>query len=135
MSLLWKNNELGSIKLGKVSEGIFKESCNDMLILGVIIASCQTLQASFLENSHSRDSGNVCGMEISYVEGADANKQKFYLMTHISFLQLTIARYMVYTSCFISTSWHLLTLSLVLRIFGSSRSNHICLLECLDEWV
>ncbi|XP_018436185.1 zinc finger BED domain-containing protein RICESLEEPER 2-like [Raphanus sativus] len=142
-------SEDGYLKDAKVSEDLFKEATNEMLIIGEMpLAFVESLawkcfcNKMNLPKPHSRRTATRQIVEM-YVKRKAAlrewfkvNKQRVSLTTDIWIAQSTGASYMVITSHFIDAAWKLKKLILGFKYITDHKGQTIStvLLDCLSEW-
>lgn len=137
------------LQLSRVSEDVFKEASNEMLVLGELPLSfieslawknfCNKVK---LHNPHSRRTATREIVEMYVKKKAElmkviaANKQRISVTTDIWVAPTTGASYMVITAHFVDSTWRLRKLTIgfkhVLDHKGSTISS--VLLDCLAEW-
>lgn len=139
----------GDMRLCKVSESLFREASNEMLVIGELpLPFIESLAWKYfcsktkLYKPHSRRTATRDIVEI-YVQKKEAmkkiladNKQRVSLTTDIWVAPYTGASYMVITVHFIDASWQLRKLILGFKNVYDHKGSTICkvLLDCMTEW-
>lgn len=141
--------EGGELKVAKISIDVFKEACNEMLVLGELPLAfieglafkhfCDRLK---IYTPHSRRTATREIVEMFVEKKArmrkllNANKQRVSLTTDIWKAPTTSSSYMVITAHFIDTSWELRKLIIGFKNVADHKGETISkvLIDCLAEW-
>jgi len=142
-------NQEGNLQSGKVSEEVFREATNEMLVLGQLplsfvesVAWKHICSKANLYKPHSRRTAtrDIILMNVarkaSLKDLVSANKRRVSLTTDIWTAQATGASYMVITVHFIDEYWRLRKFIIGFKYIADHKGATISrvLLECLAEW-
>ncbi|CAL9239704.1 unnamed protein product, partial [Arabidopsis halleri] len=154
--LAWKGrnsqnviNQEGKLQDGKVSEEVFREATNEMLVLAQLplsfvesVAWKHLCSKANLYKPHSRRTATRdillmnMARKASLKDLVSANKRRVSLTTDIWTAQATGASYMVITVHFIDEYWRLRKFNIGFKYITDHKGATISrvLLECLTEW-
>lgn len=142
-------NEEGNLQNGKVTEEVFREASNEMLVLGELaLAFIESMAWKHFCNKvnlykpHSRRTATrdivkmYVARKASLKDLVSANKRRVSLTTDIWVAQTTGASYMVITVHFIDSNWVYRKLIIGFKYITDHRGSTISkvLLDWLNEW-